>query len=172
MPHLTISLLAYELIYLNRLSELVWIDWFRSFKTVSAKFFFFLLSLFKAIKIEGINRSSHLEVFLRKGVLKIFSKFTGEHPCRSVISIKLLCNFIEIALRRGCSPVNLLHISRIPFPKNTSKGLLLNLVLCTCFYITLIQIMGKISQKINSDFLLLFRSDVCYNICRNFNSVG
>ena len=29
------------------------------------------------------------EVFLIKGVLKICSKFTGEHPCRSVISIKL-----------------------------------------------------------------------------------
>ena len=35
--------------------------------------------------------------FLGKSVLKICSKFTGEHPCRSVISIKLLCNFIEIA---------------------------------------------------------------------------
>ena len=38
----------------------------------------------------AIDRSSHPEVFLRKGVLKICSKFTGEHPCRSVISIKLL----------------------------------------------------------------------------------
>ena len=28
-------------------------------------------------------------VFLVKGVLKIYSKFTGEQPCRSVISIKL-----------------------------------------------------------------------------------
>ena len=46
------------------------------------------------------------EVFLRKGVLKICGKFTGEHPCRSVIS-----NIIEIALRHGCCPVNLLHIS-------------------------------------------------------------
>ena len=27
--------------------------------------------------------------FLGKGVLKICSKFTGEHPCRSVVSIKL-----------------------------------------------------------------------------------
>ena len=26
-------------------------------------------------------RSSHPEVFLGKGVLKICSKFTGEHPC-------------------------------------------------------------------------------------------
>ena len=31
-------------------------------------------------------RSSHSEVFLRKGVLKICSKFAGEHPCRSAIS--------------------------------------------------------------------------------------
>ena len=37
-------------------------------------------------------RSSHPEVFLRKGVLKKCSKFTAEHPCRSAISIKLLCN--------------------------------------------------------------------------------
>ena len=71
------------------------------------------------------NRSIHSDVFLRKGVRKIWSKFTGEHPCRSAISIKLLCNFIEIALRHGCSPVNLLHIFRIPFLKNTSWWLLL-----------------------------------------------
>ena len=68
--------------------------------------------------------SSHQEMFLYKGVLKICSKFTGEYPCRSAISIKLLCNFIEITLRHGCSPVNLLHIFRTPFPKNTSGGLL------------------------------------------------
>ena len=30
------------------------------------------------------------EVFLGKGVLKLCSKFTGEHPCQSAISIKLL----------------------------------------------------------------------------------
>ena len=82
-------------------------------------------------------RSSHPEVFFEKGVLKICSKSTGEHPCRSVISIKLLCNFIEIALRHGCSPVNLLHIFRTPFPRNTSGWLLLwdlawNLQLRSC----------------------------------------
>ena len=31
--------------------------------------------------------------FLRKGVLKIRSKFTGEMPCRSAISVKLQNNF-------------------------------------------------------------------------------
>ena len=66
------------------------------------------------------------EVFLEKGVLKICSKFTGEHRCRSVISIKLLCNLIEIALLHGRSLVNLLHIFRTPFLKNTSGWLLLN----------------------------------------------
>ena len=82
-------------------------------------------------------RSSPPEVFLGKGVLEtcskftgehpcwsvIFSKFTGEHPCRSVISITLLCNFIDITLRHGCSPVNLLNIFRTHFYKNNSRGL-------------------------------------------------
>ena len=47
--------------------------------------------------------------------------------------VALLCNFIEITLRHGCSPVNLLHIFRTPFPRNTSGWLLLKLckdVLC------------------------------------------
>ena len=63
------------------------------------------------------QRSKPPEVFLRKGVLKMWSKFTGEHPCRSVTSVKLQSNFIEITLRHGCSPVNLLRIFRTPFPR-------------------------------------------------------
>ena len=66
-------------------------------------------------------------MFLGKGVPKICSKFTGEHPCRSVISIKLLFNIIEITSQHGCFAVNLLHISRTPFFKNTSGGMLLYL---------------------------------------------
>ena len=59
--------------------------------------------------------SSRLEVFLGIGVLNVFSKFTGEHPCRSVIS----------ALRHGFSPVNLLNTFSTPIPKNTSGWLFL-----------------------------------------------
>ena len=59
-------------------------------------------------------RSSYPDVFLGKRVLKICSKFTGENPCRSVISIKLQNNFIEITPWYECSPVNLLHIFRTP----------------------------------------------------------
>ena len=71
-------------------------------------------------------RNSSPEVFLRNGVLKICSKYTGEHQCRSVISLKLQSNFIEIVLRHGCSPVNLLHIFRTAIFKNTSVRLLLD----------------------------------------------
>ena len=69
---------------------------------------------------KNICRSSPSEIFLGKRVLKICSKFTGEHPCRSRISIKLHCNFTEIALQHGCSSVNLLYIFRTSFYKNTS----------------------------------------------------
>ena len=39
---------------------------------------------------------------------------------------KMQSNFIKITLQHGCSPVNLLHIFRTPFPKNTSGGLSLS----------------------------------------------
>ena len=48
--------------------------------------------------------------------------FYFHSPCYTVI----LCNFIGIAFRHWCSPVNLLHILRTSFPKNTSVLLLLN----------------------------------------------
>ena len=67
-------------------------------------------------------------MFLEKGVMKKCSKFTGEYPCRSAISLKLKNKFIEMAFRYGCSSVNLLHIFRTHFPKNTSGWLLLILV--------------------------------------------
>ena len=74
------------------------------------------------IKKFRLYRSSPPEVFLGKCVLKICSKFTGQHPCRSVISIKLHSNFIKIALRHGCSPVNLLHISEYLFLRTPLTG--------------------------------------------------
>ena len=75
----------------------------------------------------SISRSSLSRVVLGKGVLKICTKFTGEHPYCSAISIKSQSDFTEIALRHGSSPVNLVHVFRILFSKNTSGGLLLNI---------------------------------------------
>ena len=71
-------------------------------------------------------------MLLGKSVLKICSKFTREHPCQSVILIKLfkqLENFTEITLRHWSSPVNLLHIFRTFISKNTSGRLLLKLLM-------------------------------------------
>ena len=92
----------------------------------------FELSHFSILKTLGIQNLKYLfsfvqkpKVFLRKGILKICSKFTGEHPYRSVISIQLQSNFIEIAIRHEYSPVNLLLILRTPFRRNTSGRLLL-----------------------------------------------
>ena len=56
-------------------------------------------------------------MFLRKGVLKVCSKFTGKHLCQSVIAIKLFCN--------GCSLVNFLLVFISLFSKNTFGWLLL-----------------------------------------------
>ena len=62
-------------------------------------------------------RSSHPEEFLGKGVLDIYSKFTGEHPCRSVISIKLQ--------KQTSAWVFSCKFVAPNFTKNTSKRLLL-----------------------------------------------
>ena len=80
------------------------------------------------------SRNSPQEVFLRKAVLKICRKFTGELPCLSVISVKLLCTFIEITLCHGCSPVNFLQFFRTHFYMNTYGGLLLSIFLFDTLY--------------------------------------
>ena len=43
-----------------------------------------------------IFRSNPPEVFLAKAILKICSKLTGEHPCRSALSIKLHRRFVKL----------------------------------------------------------------------------
>ena len=58
-----------------------------------------------------------LESLEYRTFLKANFKFIGD--------FKLLCNFIEIALQQGCSPVNLLHYFRTSCSKNTSGWLLL-----------------------------------------------
>ena len=89
--------------------------------------------IYRRIPMPKFDFNKVAEVFLGKGVLRICSKFTGEHQCRSVISIKLLST-----LRHGFSPVNLLHIFT-SFPKNTCGRLLLHInelslpeLLCNC----------------------------------------
>ena len=63
---------------------------------------------------------------LRKRYSENMQQIYRTTTCRSVISIQLLCNFIEIKLRHVCSPINLLHIFRTPFLMNTSGRPLLS----------------------------------------------
>ena len=88
-------------------------------------------------------------MFLGKRALKKCSKYTGEHPCQSVILIKLQSNFTEIKLRYGCSPVNLLHTFRSTFPQNTTGELRLTFLnhclrWCTPYHISLSLLMHYI----------------------------
>ena len=58
------------------------------------------------------NKVAHSLIYPLKTSEKLM--FSGDIEVR---------NFIEIALWHECSPVNLLHIFRAPFPKNTSGRL-------------------------------------------------
>ena len=88
-------------------------------------------------------------MFLKKGVLKIYSKFTGEHPSRSVISIKLL------------SHVNLLHIFRTPFPKNTSGWLLLLSLVLQCRFVTQIILINDLDNIIMITVMYWYHYHIC-----------
>ena len=79
-----------------------------------------------ATQLTGFDMDIPIGEAIGKDVLKICSKCTGEQPCRSVISIKLQNIFIETTFWHPCSPVNVLHIFRTPFYKNTYGGLLLH----------------------------------------------
>ena len=74
-----------------------------------------------------------MEAAIQKSSLEnVFWKYAtniqeNTHAEVQVVSIKLQSNFIEPSPRYGCSPVNLLHIFRIRFLKNTSGRLLLYL---------------------------------------------
>ena len=97
------------------------------------------------------NRCSPPQVLLWKGVLKIYSKDTGE---------QLQIDFIDITLCHGSSPVNFLDISRISLFKNTSGGLLLqnNLIEITlrhgCTPVKLLPIFRIHSPKTSGGLLL------------------
>ena len=96
-----------------------------------------------------------MHIHLHKNVLKFLNfifmnlKLLQKHPFRNILEEscsknmqqiyretpmpkcdfnKVASNFTEIALRHGCSPVNLLHIFRTPFHKNISGWLLLSFI--------------------------------------------
>ena len=103
--------------------DIIFIKWFSEKFATNGSFFDKYFSMYWYDLSKAQKQPSR--GVLSKRCSENCSKFTGEHPCQSVISIKLLCNFIEITLRHGCSLVNLLHIFRTLFSRNTSGWLLL-----------------------------------------------
>ena len=97
-------------------------------------------SLTDQSKLSVKSRSSHPEMFLGKCSKNMQQIYRWKNPCRSVVSMKLLCNFIETTFRHGCSPVNLLHIFRTPFLKNLLDLMSLDYVFNTKIYNTGIKV--------------------------------
>ena len=113
-------------------------------------------------------------MFLRKGVLKICSKFTGEHPYRCAISIKLQSNFkkknsaneisndvIEVALLCKSDNNNVLVSSIIPCSdKRNAKAIEVNRHLKTnvvreIFALLIIQILTQSTTVTKVVFTLI-----------------
>ena len=104
-------------------------------------------------------RSSRPEVFLRKGVLKICSKFTGEHPC-------------QIVSPHGCSPANLWYIFRTSFPKKTMDNCFCNIDKAETFrvfYGKVSLIMRKCSERRTRNSQQKCFRKVCTRYIRNFD---
>ena len=74
------------------------------------------------------NRSSCLEVFCKKGVLRNFTKFTGKHLCQSLFFNKV-SDLRPATLLKSfwyrCFPVNFAKFPRTSFLQYTSGRLLL-----------------------------------------------
>ena len=95
-------------------------------------------------------RSSHVTQ-LMMSLIVVISQWIYDYESRSVTP--RLNNFIEITLRHGCSPRNLLYILRTPFLKNTSGRLLLNII------ISLLQIKIYLSYYVKQKNIFSQKSD-------------
>ena len=79
-----------------------------------------------------IHRSSHQKSSLKKGVLRNFTKFTGNHLCQGLFFNKVAglrpANLLKKRLWHRCCPVNFANFLRTPFLHNISGRLLLDLI--------------------------------------------
>ena len=77
-----------------------------------------------------VFRSSHPEVFCKKGVLRNFANFAGKHLCQSLFFNKIEdlnpATLLKKSLWHRCFPVNFAKFLRTSFLQNTSGG---------CFYV-------------------------------------
>ena len=83
---------------------------------------------------------------------------------------KVASQLFKIARRHGCSPVNLLHIFRTPFPRNTSGWLLLTVATLRLSSKILLFSVRRISASIGEIWLRIrskrFRFSFCLKIVK------
>ena len=74
-------------------------------------------------------RTSHSQMFSKIGVSQNFTKFTGKHPCWSLLFNKVSglqpANFLKNRLRHRCFSFNFSNFLKTPFWQNTSRWLFL-----------------------------------------------
>ena len=96
------------------------------------------------------SRSTRPEVFCKKGVLRIFTKFTGKHLCQGPATL------LKKRLWHRSFPVNFAKFLRAPFSWNTSAG---------CFYSSTNYIKNQIPVQV-------FSCEFCENFQNSFHFRG
>ena len=75
------------------------------------------------------NRSSHQRIYMKEGVLRNFTKFSGKHLCQCLFFNKQYIgtglNFIKKETLHWCFLVNFAKFQRTPFSQNIIGRLLL-----------------------------------------------
>ena len=77
--------------------------------------------------VNGNIRSSHPEVFCKKGVLKNLTKFKGKHLCQRLFFNKV-ATLLKKRLWHRCFPVNFVKFLRTPISTEDLWWLLLKYV--------------------------------------------
>ena len=95
--------------------------------------------------------SNELEKQSSRGVLRKRCSENMQQIYRRTPMPKCDCNFIKIALRHGCSPINLLHVFRTPFPSNFIEIALRH----GCSVVNLLHVFRTPFSKNTSGWLLL-----------------
>ena len=88
-------------------------------------------TLWRIIILQLIYRSSHQRCFVRKDVLRNFTKLTGKHLCQSLFFNKVAdlkpATSLKKRLCHRCFSVNFAKFLKTPFLQNTSGRLLLDM---------------------------------------------
>ena len=111
-------------------------------------------------------RSSRLEVFCKKGVLKDFTKFTEKHLCQSLFLSKVAglrpVTLLKKRLWHRCFPVNYPKFLRTPFFTEHLWWLLLLFLISE--RIQILFLMEKICVCVDlTELSLCYRKNVCLN---------